>query len=277
MATIKSYKPTSPGRRSRVTIKGEHIANKEPEKSLIVPLNYKAGRSRGTISVRGKGGANKRMYRLIDFKRYDKPGINATIIALEYDPNRSAHIALLEYDDGEKRYIIAPKGLKAKDVVVAGPGMKARLGNALPLRDIPVGTEVHNLELRPNQGARIVRSAGQVARVMAKEGEWVHVKLPSGEIRLFSPNCYATVGQISNIEHARTVLGKAGVSRHLGRRPKVRGTAMAAGDHPHGGGEGRTGAGRVARTVYGKIAHGVRTRRRTKPSNRYIVKTRRQK
>ncbi|NTV30628.1 50S ribosomal protein L2 [candidate division WWE3 bacterium] len=276
MAT-KRFKPTSAGRRHRVSLKNGHLSNKGPEKSLIVPLKKNAGRSRGTISVRGQGGGNKRMYRLVDFKRYDKVNISGVVASLEYDPNRSAHIALVVYDDGEKRYILAPKGLQINDAVMNGEGAKVRVGNALPLRDIPVGTEVHNLELNPGQGGKIVRSAGQVARVMAKEGALVHVKLPSGEIRLFNRECYATIGQLSNLEHARKKLGKAGASRHIGRRPKVRGTAMAAGDHPHGGGEGRTGAGRVARTVYGKLAHGVRTRKKNKISNKYIVKSRRKK
>lgn len=274
---IKKYKPTSPGRRFRTLVTTDHLSKKRPEKSLTRPLKQNAGRGRGTISVRGRGGGHKRLYRVIDFQRRDKMDIPATVIALEYDPNRSAHIALLEYDDGEKRYILAPKDLHVDDQVISGDEVRIRVGNALPLANIPIGTEVHNIELKPGQGGQIARTAGNSARVAAKEAGWVHVRMPSGEIRLVNERCFATVGEVGNAEHARRKLGKAGVARYLGRRPKVRGVAMAAGDHPHGGGEGRTGPGRIPRTKEGRIAHGKRTRKKNKSSNRYVVKSRRTK
>lgn len=262
--------------RSIVVNKTTNLDRKRPEKSLTVPLKSKTGRSHGRVSVRSRGGGHKRLYRLIDFKRYDKSGVGI-VSALEYDPNRSAHIALITYNDGAKRYIIAPQGLKVGDQVESGPNVKIKPGNALPLGMVPVGTSIHNVEMRPGQGGKIVRGAGQLAKVMAKEEGRVHVKLPSGEVRLFLAECYATVGQVGNIEHSQIVLGKAGGSRHRGIRPSVRGTAMPAGEHPHGGGEGRTGTGRIPKTPWGKLAHGVRTRKPKKLSNKYIVKTRRQK
>ncbi|MCA9392109.1 50S ribosomal protein L2 [candidate division WWE3 bacterium] len=274
---IKRHKPTSPGQRSRVTVNNKHLSKKRPVKKLTVTLTKHAGRSRGTISVRHQGGGHKRLYRIIDFKRSDKTGVAAEVIALEYDPNRSANIALLKYEDGEVRYILAPKGLMVGASVMSGSSAKIETGNALPLGDIPVGMEVHNVEMSPGQGGKVVRSAGQSARVMAIDEGWVHVKLPSGEVRKFDARCYATIGAVGNSEHAQRVLGKAGASRHLGKRPQVRGTAMAAGDHKHGGGEGRTGTGRVPRTVYGKAAYGKRTRKKNKKSNRYVVKSRRDK
>lgn len=274
---IKTYKPTSPGRRFTALLVNKELSKKRPEKSLTVPLKQKAGRSRGKISVRGRGSGHKRIYRIIDFKRHDKIGTCAEVIAVEYDPNRSANIALVLYEDGEKRYVLAWQGAKVGDKIETGPKVKIRDGNALPLESIPGGSQIYNLELHKGQGARMVRSAGQSAKVMAKEGGMVQVKLPSGEIRLFHQECYATLGQVSNVEHAQVVLGKAGRKRNLGRRPHVRGVAMPAGEHPHGGGEGRTGTGRPPKTPWGKKAHGVRTRKKNKKSNKYIVKTRREK
>ena len=273
----KRYKPTSPGRRFKVTVSTDHLTKKRPEKSLTKTLTKKAGRSRGKISVRHRGGGHKRRYRQIDFKRHDKLGVAAEVIALEYDPNRSAHIALLKYADGEKRYIIAPEGLVVGDQVLCDDDPKVKVGNAMPLGKIPVGIGVHNVELKVGQGAQIVRSAGQVAKVMAREGRWVHVRLPSGEVRLIDARCFATIGQVGNAEHAQRVLGKAGTTRHLGRRPQVRGTATPAGTHPHGGGEGRTGTGRIPKTPWGKLAHGKRTRKKNKPSSKYVVRSRRKK
>lgn len=272
---IKRYKPTSPGRRSRVTVTTENLTKKRPEKKLTIRMKKRAGRSRGSISVRHQGGGHKRLFRIIDFKRYDKVGVAAEVIALEYDPNRSARIALIQYTDGERRYVLAANGVKVGDVMVCSGDAKINDGNALPLGAIPVGVAIHNVELHPGQGATIVRSAGMVARVMAKEKGWVHVKLPSGEIRLIDARCYATVGQVGNTDHARRVLGKAGASRWIGRRPSVRGTAMAAGDHPHGGGEQRSGTGRPPKTPWGRKAYGKRTRNANNKSSAYIVKSRR--
>lgn len=274
---IRRYKPTTPSLRQRATVYSKELSKKRPEKKLTVPLRSKHGRSRGRISVRGRGGGHKRMYRIIDFARHSRVGLLAEVIALEYDPNRSAHIALLQYDNGDRTYILAPDGLKVGDKLSAGSDARVQVGNAMPLESMPIGAMVHNVELQPGQGARIVRAAGQSARVMAKEDGFVQLRLSSGEVRMFASGCFATVGQVGNIEHARRVLGKAGISRKLGRRPTVRGTAMSAGDHPHGGGEGRTGTGRIPRTVYGRPAYGVRTRQKNKMSNKYIVKTRRQK
>jgi large subunit ribosomal protein L2 len=274
---IKKYRPTSPGRRAQTIVKSNEITKKKPEKSLTVSLNYKAGRSRGKVSVRGRGGRVKRLYRIIDFKRYPKAGIPAKVVAIEYDPNRTANIALLQYNDGEKSYILAPAGLKIGDPIDVGEGAKIKTGNALPVKAIPVGTFVHNLELHEGQGGKLIRSAGQAARVMAKDAGYVHIKLPSGEIRLIPENCYATVGQVGNAEQSQMVLGKAGRKRYKGFRPSVRGVAMPAGEHPHGGGEGRTGTGGSPRTPWGKIARGVRTRKKDKASNKYIVKSKRQK
>ena len=272
---MKKFKPTTPGQRSARIVGSAGLTKKRPEKKLVRPLKNKAGRSRGRISVRHRGGGHKRLYRVVDFLRYDKVGIPARVVAIEYDPNRSANLALLEYNDQERRYILAPLDLKTGDMVEAGPSVKVRLGNALPLRSIPIGVAVHNIELYPEQGAKLVRSAGSGAVVTAKEEDWVHVKLRSGEVRMIPADNYATVGQVGNLEHARRVLGKAGRKRHLGFRPSVRGTAMPAGEHAHGGGEGRTGPGGPPRTYKGKPAHGVRTRKKGKKSNKYIVKTKR--
>lgn len=270
---IKKLKPTSPGRRFMTVDDFSDITKTEPEKSLVEPLVRKAGRGAGgRVSVRHKGGGHKRLYRIIDFKR-DKDGIPAKVAAIEYDPNRSARIALLHYADGEKRYIIAPLGLKVGDIVESGENADIKPGNALPLKKIPVGTIVHNLELIPGKGGQVARSAGAACQIMAKEGEYVHVKLPSGEIRLFHENCKATVGQVGNLEHELINIGKAGRSRWLGIRPTVRGTAMNPIDHPHGGGEGRSGPGRHPVTPWGQPTIGYKTRKK-KPSDKLIVKRR---
>jgi len=250
------------------------ITKKEPEWSLVVPLRKKAGRNvRGKITVRHRGGGARRFIRIIDFKR-DKVGIPGRVAAIEYDPNRSAHIALIHYPDGEKRYILAPLGLKVGDTVMSGPDAEIKPGNALPLRNIPVGTFVHNLELEPGRGGKIVRSAGAAAQIMGAEDRYILVGLPSGELRRFHPQCMATVGQVGNPDHQNIVLGKAGRRRHLGWRPAVRGSAMTPRDHPHGGGEGRCPIGMpTPKTPWGKPARGVKTRKK-KPSDRLIVRRR---
>jgi len=271
---IKTYKPTSPGIRFRTTLTFDEITKTEPEKSLVVPLKKTGARNfMGRITVRHRGGGHKRLYRIIDFKR-DKDGIPAKVAAIEYDPNRSANIALLHYLDGEKRYIIAPDGLKVGDMVVSGPGVEIRVGNALPLKDIPLGTYVHNIELKPGAGGQLARSAGTYAQVMAKEGRYVHLRLPSGEVRMVFEECKATIGQVGNLDHENISIGKAGRSRWLGRRPKVRGVAMNPVDHPHGGGEGKTSGGRHPVTPWGVPTKGYKTRRRKKPSDKFIVKRR---
>ncbi len=271
---IKQYKPTSPGRRGATGYTFEEITKKKPEKSLTVPLKRKAGRNRqGRITVRHRGGGAKRMLRLIDFKR-DNFGVPGKVAAIEYDPNRSARIALIHYADGDKRYILWPVGLKVGDTVVCGPEAEIQPGNALPLRRIPLGTEVHNVELALKRGGQLVRSAGGSARVMAKEERYVLVRLPSGEIRKILADCMATVGQVGNAEHSQINLGRAGRARLMGRRPKVRGTAMNPRDHPHGGGEGKSPIGMPGpKTPWGKPALGYRTRRR-KGSDKYIVRRR---
>lgn len=270
---IKKVKPTSPGRRFMTVSDFSEITKKEPEKSLVEPLKKRAGRnSQGRISVRHRGGGHKRLYRIIDFKR-DKDGVPAKVAAIEYDPNRSARIALLHYADGEKRYIIAPLGLKVGDKVMSGEEAEVKPGNALPMRKIPVGTFIHNIETKPGKGGQLVRSAGAGAQIMAKEGNYAQVRLPSGEIRLIHLECKATIGQVGNVEHELVNLGKAGRSRWLGRRPTVRGTAMNPIDHPHGGGEGKSGPGRHPVTPWGKPTIGYKTRKK-KPSDRYILKRR---
>ena len=270
---VKSFKPTSPGRRFMTVSTFEEITKKEPEKSLLAPLKKWGGRNNtGRITVRHRGGGHKRRYRIIDFKR-DKFGIPAKVAAIEYDPNRSARIALLHYVDGEKRYIIAPEGLSVGDTVVSGPDADIKVGNALPLANIPVGTLIHNIELRKNAGGQLVRSAGAAAQLMAKEGNYAHVRLPSGEVRLIHLDCMATIGQTGNVEHENITIGKAGRIRWLRRRPSVRGVAMNPVDHPHGGGEGRSPIGRAPVTPWGKPALGRRTRRK-KPSDRLIIKRR---
>jgi len=270
---IKTYKPTSPGIRFQTCLTFEEITKKEPEKSLLVPLKKTGARNfMGRITVRHRGGGHKRRYRIIDFKR-DKDGIPARVAAIEYDPNRSANIALLHYLDGEKRYILAPHNLKVGDTVISGPGVEIRVGNALPLKDIPLGTYIHNIELKPGHGGQLVRSAGAYAQVMAKEGRYVHVRLPSGEVRMILQECKATIGQVGNLDHENVSIGKAGRNRWLGRRPKVRGVAMNPVDHPHGGGEGKTSGGRHPVTPWGMPTKGYKTRGK-KPSDKFIIKKR---
>ncbi|MGB9791417.1 MAG: 50S ribosomal protein L2 [Thermacetogeniaceae bacterium] len=271
---IKKFKPTSPGRRQMTVLTFDELSDVEPERSLLEPLRKKAGRNNmGRITVRHRGGGVKRFYRIIDFKR-DKDGIPAKVASLEYDPNRSANIALLHYADGEKRYILAPVGLKVGDTVMSGPDADIKPGNALPLRNIPVGTLVHNIELRPGGGGKLVRAAGGVAQVMAKEGDFATIRLPSGEMRLIHLECKATVGQVGNLDHENVNIGKAGRSRWLGIRPSVRGVAMNPVDHPHGGGEGKSPIGRHPVTPWGKPALGVKTRKKNKPSDKLIIKRR---
>ncbi|GBD18173.1 50S ribosomal protein L2 [bacterium HR27] len=270
---IKVYKPTTPGRRNMSVLTYEEITKEEPEKSLIEPLKKHAGRNnRGVITTRHRGGGNKRFYRIIDFRR-DKWGIPAKVAAIEYDPNRTAFIALLHYADGEKRYILAPLGLKVGDIVQSGPGSPIRVGNALPLRDIPLGTLVHNVELYPGRGGQLARAAGAVAQVVAKVDKYVHLRLPSGEIRMVHADCMATIGQVGNLDHQNVSIGKAGRKRHMGWRPAVRGSAMTPRDHPHGGGEGKAPRGMPPKTPWGKPALGKRTRR-NKRSDRFIIRRR---
>ena len=274
--SIKSFKPTTPSRR-QMTISGFDGIDKKakPEASLTESLKKSSGRnSYGLITVRHRGGGNKRKYRIIDFKR-DKQDMFATVLRLEYDPNRSANIALLEYEDGELRYILAPVGLKAGDKVVAGPGSDIKPGNALPLVNIPVGTIIHNIEMHPGNGAQLVRSAGTSAQLMAKEGQDAQIRMPSGEVRVVRTNCMATIGQVGNIEHENINIGKAGRKRHMGWRPTVRGSVMNPNDHPHGGGEGRAPVGRPGPvTPWGKPAMGYKTRKGKNPTNKFIVKRR---
>jgi large subunit ribosomal protein L2 len=272
---VKAYNPTSPGRRGRTDPTFDEITRTEPERSLLRPLHKKAGRNvHGRITVRHRGGGHKRKYRLIDFKR-DKRGIPAVVDSIEYDPNRSARIALLVYADGEKRYIIAPLGLQVGDRVMSGEDAEINLGNALPLERIPTGTMVHNVELTPGKGGQIARSAGTSAQVIAKEGKYVTVRLPSGEIRRFQRKCMATIGQVGNVEHGNVKLGKAGRKRWRGWRPTVRGSVMSPRDHPHGGGEGRVGIGMPSpKTPWGQRTMGKKTRTRSKQSDKYIVRRR---
>lgn len=270
---VKKFKPTSPGRRFVTVSTFEEITTTKPEKSLLRPLKKTGGRNvRGKITVRHRGGGHKRLYRIIDFKR-EKDGMPAKVTSIEYDPNRSARIALLNYPDGDKRYILAPDGLKVGMKVSSGPEADITVGNALPLRHIPLGTMIHNIELYPGAGAQVVRSAGAAAQLMAKEGKYAHVRLPSGEIRLILQECRATIGQVSNPEHENITVGKAGRTRWLGWRPTVRGVTMNPVDHPHGGGEGRSPIGRNPVTPWGKPALGARTRKK-KPSGQLIIKRR---
>ena len=271
---LKSFKPTSPSRRHMTVSTFEEITRTEPERSLLKPLTKKAGRNNdGRLSVRHKGGGHKRMFRVIDFKR-NKDGIPARVASIEYDPNRSANIALLFYQDGLKTYIIAPNGLQVDQMVVSGPGADIKVGNALPLQNIPVGTLLHNIEMKPGKGAQMVRSAGGSAQLMAKEGSYATLRLPSGEMRMIRIECRATIGQIGNLDHENINVGKAGRSRWLGIRPTVRGSVMNPCDHPHGGGEGRNSIGRNPCTPWGKPALGAKTRKKKNPSNRFIVKRR---
>jgi large subunit ribosomal protein L2 len=270
---IKRYKPTSPGRRGMSVVAFDDITTTEPHKSLLRPLKSKAGRNnQGRITTRHRGGGHKRLYRLIDFKR-DKDGVPARVATIEYDPNRSARIALLFYEDGEKRYITAPNGLKVGDRLMSGPDAEIRVGNCLPLRNIPLGTPVHNIELYPGRGAQLVRSAGGTAQLMAREGNYATVRMPSGEMRLVPVQARATIGQVGNLDHQNQTIGKAGRSRHLGRRPTVRGSVMNPRDHPHGGGEGRAPIGGQPQTKWGKPAMGARTRH-NKKTDKFIVRRR---
>ncbi|MCL6450982.1 MAG: 50S ribosomal protein L2 [Acetobacteraceae bacterium] len=271
---VKHFKPTSPGLRGMTVSTFEEVTRRRPERSLVRSKPRRAGRNvHGRITCRHRGGGARRLYRLVDFKR-DKDGVPARVAQVEYDPNRSARIALLHYADGEKRYIVAPLGLSPGDRVASGPDVDIKPGNSLPLRYIPAGTVVHNVELKPGKGAQMVRSAGSWAQLMAKEGDYAHLRLPSGEVRLVHLDCRATVGQVGNPDHENVTGGKAGRSRWRGRRPTVRGVVMNPRDHPHGGGEGRSPVGRVPSTPWGKIAMGKKTRQARKHSDRYIVKRR---
>ena len=269
---VKSFKPYSAGRRFMTVSSFDEITTDKPEKSLTVRLTKTGGRNQqGKLTVRHRGGGHKRLYRIIDFKR-TKDGVPARVATIEYDPNRSARIALLNYADGEKRYILAPNGLKVGDVVESGAEADIKPGNALPLKNIPLGTVIHAVELKIGKGAQLVRSAGTSAQLMAKEGDYALLRMPSGEIRRVHINCRATIGQVGNLEHENITIGKAGRSRWLGRRPETRGIAMNPNDHPHGGGEGRSPVGRKSpMTKWGKIAMGKKTRRKKKASNRLIV------
>jgi large subunit ribosomal protein L2 len=271
---IKIYKPTSPGRRGMSVSTFEEITRTTPERSLLRPLRERAGRnSQGRVTVRHQGGGHKRLYRVIDFKR-DKPGVPARVDSIEYDPNRSARIALLVYADGERRYILAPLGLKVGAQLMSGPEAEIRVGTALLLKSIPLGTMVHNVELQPGRGGQMARSAGTAAQVMAKEGDYAQLRLPSGEVRRVPLTCMATIGQVGNTDHANLNLGKAGRKRWLGIRPTVRGTAMDPNSHPHGGGEGRSPVGMSGpKTPWGKPAQGYKTRK-NKRTNQYIVRRR---
>ncbi len=273
MAT-KKVKPTSPGRRFQTYASFEELTKKSPERSLLKPLNKTGGRNTyGRVTCRHRGGGHKRHYRIIDFKR-DKTGIPARVASIEYDPNRSARIALLHYADGEKRYILAPLNLNVNDVVESGPNADIKPGNTLPLRNIPLGTQIHNIELREGKGGQIVRSAGTYAQLMAKENRYALIKLPSNEVRMVLLNCKATVGQLGNVAHENIELGKAGRKRWLGRRPRVRGVAMNPIDHPMGGGEGRSSGGRHPCSPWGMPTKGYKTRKKNKSSDRFIVKRR---
>ncbi len=270
---LKKVKPTSPGRRAQVYSTFDELTTSTPEKSLLMPMRKSGGRnSNGRVTVRHRGGGHKRRYRIIDFKR-DKVGVSAKVASIEYDPNRSARIALLHYTDGEKRYILAPLNLNVGDQVFSGPGADIKPGNALNLSEIPLGTYIHNLELRIGKGGQIVRGAGTYAQLMAKEKRYAQVKLPSGEVRLVLLRCMATIGQLGNLRHENIKLGKAGRKRWLGRRSKVRGVAMNPVDHPMGGGEGRSSGGRHPCSPWGVPSKGYKTRSKRK-SNRYIVKKR---
>ncbi|NMB34345.1 MAG: 50S ribosomal protein L2 [Clostridium sp.] len=275
---VKKYKPTSPARRFMSVSTFEEVTKNKPERSLLAPLKKTGGRnSYGRMTVRSRGGGAERKYRIIDFKR-NKDGIKAKVASIEYDPNRTAYIALLHYVDGEKRYIIAPEGLKVGDIVESGENADIKVGNALPLTKIPLGTTIHNIELKPGKGAQMVRSAGNSAQLMAKEGNYAQVRLPSGEVRMVNVKCRASVGQVGNIERENITIGKAGRQRWLGRRPSVRGVVMNPVDHPHGGGEGRSPIGRPSPvTPWGIPTLGYKTRKKNKDSNKYIVSRRKRK
>ena len=275
---IKTYKPTTPSRRQMTVIDYSELSKVAPEKSLLEPMKKTSGRnSYGRITVRHHGGGNRRKYRVIDFKR-NKADMPATVLTIEYDPNRSAFIALVQYEDGEKRYIVAPHGLKVGDVIESGVNADIKPGNALPLANIPVGTFIHNVELYPGKGAQLARAAGIMAQLMAKEGKYALVRLPSGELRNVPVECMATIGQVSNLQHENVNIGKAGRKRHMGGRPTVRGSVMNPCDHPHGGGEGKSPIGRPGPvTPWGKPALGYKTRKKKNLSNKFIVKRRNDK
>ena len=270
----KMYKPTTPGRRNMSVLSYADLTKKAPEKSLLEPLKKNAGRNNlGRITVRHHGGGNRKKYRVIDFKRSEQAA--ATVIALEYDPNRTANIALIQYENGKKSYIVAPLGLKVGDVITSGPESDIKTGNTLPIANIPVGTLIHNVELYPGRGAQMVRSAGAMAQLMAKEDGMAQVRLPSGEVRLVRLDCVATIGQVGNLDHENVKIGKAGKTRHLGVRPHVRGSVMNPCDHPHGGGEGRSPIGRPSPvTPWGKPTMGYKTRNKKARTNKFIVKRR---
>jgi large subunit ribosomal protein L2 len=271
---VRIYKPTSPGRRFMSVSSFDDITSASPEKSLISPLKRSGGRnSYGRITVRHRGGGSKKRYRIIDFKR-DKTGIAGKVAAIHYDPNRSARIALIHYVDGEKRYIIAPIGVKVGDIVQSGPNVEIRPGNAMPLENMPLGTVIHNIELQPGKGGQLVRSAGSSAQLVAKEGKYGHIRLSSGEARMIPLTCMATVGQVGNMENNRIKLGKAGRNRVKGIRPTVRGVAMNPVDHPHGGGEGKSSGGRHPVSPWGVPTKGYKTRNKKKASSRYIIRKR---
>jgi large subunit ribosomal protein L2 len=273
---IRNYRPLTPGSRSRSISDFAEITKSEPEKSLLSSVHRKKGRNnRGVITCRHRGGGHKRLYRLVDFKR-DKRGLNAKVIAIEYDPFRNARIALVVYTDGEKRYILHPTGLQVGSIIRSGEDAAIEVGNALPLKNIPLGTTIHNIELYPGKGGQMARSAGTSAQVAAKDGDYVTLKLPSTEVRLIRRECYATIGQVGNAEHRNLTMGKAGRTRHKGRRPEVRGSVMNPVDHPHGGGEGKAPIGRAGPvTPWGKPALGRKTRNKKKLSSAYIVRRRR--
>lgn len=271
---VKKYKPVTPGQRGMTGYSFEEITKSKPERSLVVSLRKKGGRNAyGRVTVRHQGGGNKRYLRIVDFKR-DKQDIPAKVAAIEYDPNRTARLALLHYADGEKRYILAPLGLKVGDTVYAGSGAEIRPGNCLPISSIPVGTLVHNIEVKEGKGGQLVRSAGAAAQLLAKEGDYAQIRMPSGEVRLIRQKCLATIGQVGNLDHSNIKLGKAGRKRHLGIRPTVRGSAMTPRDHPHGGGEGRQPIGKPGpRSPWGKPTLGYKTRK-NKQTDKYIVRRR---
>lgn len=275
---IKNYNPTTPSRRNMSVSTFEELSRVEPEKSLLTSLTKNSGRnSYGRITVRHRGGGNRRKYRLIDFRR-DKIDMPATVLSIEYDPNRTSYIALVQYEDGEKRYIIAPQGLKVGDKIMSGKAADITVGNTLPLTNIPVGTFIHNIELYPGRGAQIARAAGIMAQLMAKENGYALIRLPSGELRNFRLDCKATIGQVGNLDHENVKIGKAGRKRHMGFRPTVRGSVMNPCDHPHGGGEGKAPIGRPGPvTPWGKPTLGYKTRKKTKASDKFIVKRRNRK
>ncbi len=271
---MKKFKPTTPSRRYMTVADFSELTKKKPEKSLLRPLRKTGGRNnKGHVTAWCRGGGHKRRYRVIDFRR-NKHGIKARVAAIEYDPNRSSRIALLVYEDGEKRYILAPDGLKVGDEVMSGPTAEVKDGNAMPLRNVPLGTSVHNLELVPGKGAQVARAAGAECQLLAKEGKYAHIRMPSGEVRMFDLDCYCTVGKVGNLEHENIILGKAGRNRWLGRRPNTRGVAMNPVDHPMGGGEGRSSGGRHPCTPWGKPTKGYKTRKKRKPSDKLIVRRR---